>query len=173
LHILEFICKRAAHLTAILTIIKRLFPTIFLLLLTTISLYAHTKRVKSKIAQVENGLFVGKGVVFADSIVSKYGIYDRMQFYKVPSVSIAVINKGKIEWAKAYGFADVGEQRKADVNTLYQAASISKSVNALCILKLGQEGRLSLDKDFREYLNTWRFPDSEFSKGKHMTLETC
>jgi CubicO group peptidase (beta-lactamase class C family) len=94
-----------------------------------------------------------------------------MKFYKVPSVSIAVINNGKLEWAKAYGLADLTEKRKADKNTLYQAASISKSVNALLILKLVQERKLSLNKDIREYLKSWTFPDNDLSKNKTITIK--
>ena len=36
---------------------------------------------------------------------------DRMKFYKVPGVSIAVINNGKIEWAKGYGALETGEKK--------------------------------------------------------------
>lgn len=126
---------------------------------------------QTKMVQVENGLLVDTKIVFADSVVPKFSISDRMKFYQVPSVSIAVINNGRIEWARAYGLADVSEQRKADVNTLYQAASLSKSINALCVMKLVEDGKLSLEKDIREYLKTWTFPDNEFSKGKVITLK--
>jgi CubicO group peptidase (beta-lactamase class C family) len=32
----------------------------------------------------------------------------RMKHYNVPGVSIAVINNGKVEWAKGYGVAEIG-----------------------------------------------------------------
>ncbi|MEO6631932.1 MAG: serine hydrolase domain-containing protein, partial [Mucilaginibacter sp.] len=73
--------------------------------------------------------------------------------------------------ARAYGVADAGEGRKADVQTLYQAASISKSINAFFILKLAQEGKLDLNKDIRTYLKTWAFPDNELSTGKTITMK--
>jgi len=62
--------------------------------------------------------------------------------------------------------ADTAEKRKADINTVYQAASVTKSINALCIMKLVQDGKLSLDKDLRNYLKSWTFPENEFSTGK-------
>ncbi len=133
--------------------------------------FGQAKKEQSKIQTVENGLTETKQVVFADSITPKYNILDRMKFYNVPSVSIAVINNGKIEWAKAYGYADIEAKRLANTTTLYQAASISKSVNALGIMKLVQDGKLSLEKDIREYLKTWTFPDNGFSKGKAITLK--
>lgn len=123
-----------------------------------------------RIAQVENGLLENAEIVFADSAVRRFTIYDRMQYYGVPSVSLAVIHNGKVEWSKAYGWADIAEKRAANTNTIYQAASLSKSVNAFCIMRLAQDGKLSLDKDIRGYLKTWTFPDNEFSKDKSITL---
>lgn len=124
-----------------------------------------------KIFAVENSLTETKEVIFKDSIDFKYNIIDRMKFHKVPSVSLAIINNGKIEWAKAYGYSNLESKWLADSTTLYQAASISKSVNALGTLKLVQIGKLSLTKDIRSYLKSWTFPDNEFSKNKTITLK--
>jgi len=125
--------------------------------------------VNAGILKAENGLAPDAQIVFADSVVV-HNIYDRMKFYGVPSVSIAVINNGKIEWAKAYGFADENKQRKAGVNTLYQAASMSKALNGFLVMQLVQEGKLSLDRDIRPYLKTWTFPDNDFSRNRAITL---
>lgn len=133
--------------------------------------FGQTRPEQLRIKAVENGLTETRQVVFADSITPKYNITERMKFYKVPSVSIVVINNGNIVWAKAYGYTDAGTRQPANTGTLYQAASISKSVNASGIMKLVQDGKLSLEKDIREYLRTWTFPDNEFSKGKTITLK--
>jgi CubicO group peptidase (beta-lactamase class C family) len=125
----------------------------------------------NKILEVENGLIETREILFADSLVPKFNIYERMQFYKVPSVSIALINNGKIEWAKSYGFADIEGKRPANANTIYQVASISKSVNSLGIMRLVKNGKLSFSEDIRNYLKTWNFPDNEFSKGRTITLK--
>lgn len=91
-------------------------------------------------------------------------------FYSTNAVSIAVIKDFKVEWVKAYGFADVSEKRLATTETLFQAGSISKSLNSLGILKLVQEGKLGLDDDINNYLKTWKFPYDDVSKGKKITL---
>lgn len=124
----------------------------------------------NKIATVENNLTEIRDFLFADSIVPRFNILDRMNYYKVPSVSIAVINNGKIEWEKAYGFKDIAAKIPADTNTLYQAASISKSVNGLVVMRLVNDGKLSLSTDIRNYLKTWTFPDNDLSRGKTITL---
>lgn len=125
----------------------------------------------SKIVQVENNLTEPRELIFEDSVISKYSIINRMKFYKIPSVSLAVINNGKIEWAKTYGYADIDTKRLANTRTLYQVASITKSINGLGILKLVQEGKLSLTSDIRNYLKSWTFPDNELSKNKTVTLK--
>jgi len=109
-------------------------------------------------------------VQFADSAYQFFTLQERMKIYGVPSISIAVIDNGKVAWSKAYGLADVASGRKATTGTLYQAASMSKSVNAVAAMRLVKAGKLDLDKDFRGYLKTWIMPENEFSKGKIITL---
>ena len=47
--------------------------------------------------------------------------------FHVPGVSIAVIKDFKIEWAKGYGVADVETGAPVTTDTMFQAASISKT----------------------------------------------
>lgn len=146
--------------------IKRLLAFIIILLFGITSFGQ-----KSKITAFENNLTETKELIFEDSIIPRYNIVDRMKFYKVPSVSIALINNGKIEWAKTYGFADIEGNRPANTNTVYQVASISKSVNSLGIIRLVKNGKLSFSEDIRNYLKTWNFPDNEYSSGRTITLK--
>ena len=131
---------------------------------------ANAQQSNVKIQQVEQHLTPTVDFVFADSAKQQYTLSERMSYYGVPSVSIAVIDNGKVAWTKAYGLADVSTGRKVDANTLYQAASLSKTVNAALILKLVQQGKLALDQDVRAYLKTWTFPDSDLSRGRPITL---
>jgi CubicO group peptidase (beta-lactamase class C family) len=144
---------------------------LFFLAALLLSVRAQSPAQDQKIREVENGLVPNAVILFADSVIKHFNIEERMHYYNIPSISIAVINNGKIAWAKAYGLADVTDNRKADTHTLYQAASISKSINALCIIKLAQDGKLDLDKDIRIWLKTWTFPDNDLSKGKTITLK--
>jgi CubicO group peptidase (beta-lactamase class C family) len=123
---------------------------------------------RDKIAEFEKGLPLG--VIFKDSTQTTFDILQRMRHYQVPSVSIVVIDGGQITWAKAYGSREVASESKADVNTLYQTASISKAVNAIAVLRLAQEGKISLQKDIREYLTSWKLPENNFSKSKIITI---
>lgn len=109
--------------------------------------------VEEKIHQVENNL--SGWVKFENAPNEGSNLKDRMLLYKVPGISIAVIRNYKIEWARGYGFADVEEKRPVTTKTLFQAASISKSLNAVGVLKLVEQKKLSLDEDINKYLKSW------------------
>lgn len=130
----------------------------------------YSKEVQEKIQRVEQNLFSVKPGDKPDAPKQKWAIKDRMNTYAVYGLSIAVIKDYKIEWVKAYGWADAAEKRPATTETLFQAASISKSLNAVGVLKLVQDKKLRLDDDINHYLTSWKFPYDEKSKGKKINV---
>jgi CubicO group peptidase (beta-lactamase class C family) len=129
------------------------------------SLNSFSQEVNDKIKLFESNLFH-----WDTSKTQKWSLKERMAFYDVNAVSIAVIKDYKIEWAKAYGYADVSENRLTTTQTLFQAASISKSINSLGILKLVEEGKLGLDEDINKYFKEWKFPYDSISNGKKISV---
>ena len=89
-----------------------------------------------------------------------------MQTYKVPGLSVAVIDNFKIAWAKGYGVTEPGSHNPVTIHTLFQAGSISKPVAATGALSVVQQGTLSLDENVNDKLKSWRVPDNEFTKDK-------
>ena len=92
-----------------------------------------------------------------------------MDALNTPGVSIAVVKDFKIHWAKGYGVADVETGKPVDVNTVFQAASMSKPVAAMAAVKLAQDGRYSLDADINTLLKSWQVPKSEFTRDQPVT----
>ena len=117
-----------------------------------------------KILRVENGLSPQSGSSESQSSTSK--LVDRMKFYKTPGVSVAVINNGTIEWARGYGVREAGGNDAVTTETLFQAASISKPVTAMAVLRLVQEGILNLDDNVNNQLVSWKVPDNRFTKNQ-------
>jgi CubicO group peptidase (beta-lactamase class C family) len=93
-----------------------------------------------------------------------------MQRLRVPAVSIALVEGGRVVWAKAYGLADVAANRAATPDTLFQAASISKPLTAIAAMRMVERGQLSLDEDVNTRLTSWKLPPSDFTRTKPVTL---
>ena len=92
--------------------------------------------------------------------------------FHVPGVSIAVIRDFTIEWAKGYGVADVDTHAPVTTDTMFQAASISKTVAAMASMKAVQDRKFTLDQDVNTILKSWRLPGGEFTKDRPVTPRT-
>ncbi|MDH5466932.1 MAG: serine hydrolase [Candidatus Aminicenantes bacterium] len=154
---------------------KRIFPffAFFVSILTLfLTLYCSTARtdLEARIQRIENGLIPEPGIVLQGKLPQKAGLLDRMSAYKIPGVSIAVINDHRIEWARGYGVKEDEGNDPVTVRTLFQAASISKPVAALAALCYVEKGLLDLDDDVNGKLRSWHVPDNEFTQSKKVTL---
>jgi len=124
--------------------------------------------VAARIAHVERGLL--PPIVIAGRPLPEKMLAERMTDLKVPGVSVAVINNGAIEWAKGYAVTKTGTSTAVTPQTLFQAASISKSVTALAALRLVEQGRLALDEDVNVKLKSWKVPENEFTGTEKVTF---
>lgn len=86
---------------------------------------------------------------------------ERMETLATPGVSVAVIEDSKIAWAKGWGVHEAGQPDRVTSDTLFQAASISKPVTGLAVLRLAEQGRLDLDEDVNAYLTLWKVPAND------------
>jgi CubicO group peptidase (beta-lactamase class C family) len=126
----------------------------------------YSKEILEKIKQFENNLI---SWVKLDN-TNNWNIYDRMRESHVNGVSIAVINNYQIEWVKSYGWADTAEKRPVTNQTLFQAASIGKSINGIAFMRLMQDKKIDLFADINNYLQSWKFPYDTTSHGKPIIL---
>jgi CubicO group peptidase (beta-lactamase class C family) len=93
-----------------------------------------------------------------------------MRMYKIPALSVAIIDNFKIDWAKGYGVTEAGGAKPVTTATLFQAASISKPVTSAAALYVVERDRLSLDEDVNRRLVSWKVPKSEFTINEKVTL---
>src|SRR6185295_14629860 len=97
-------------------------------------------------------------------------IEERLKFYKVPGLSVAVIKDFKVVWARASGVKDLQTKEPVTTDTLFQAGSISKSVNAVVAMKKVEQGKIALDDNINNKLVSWKLPDNEFTARKKVSL---
>lgn len=123
-------------------------------------------QVDPNIERVEAGLLP----VAAERVGAPANIRDRMRAYGVPGVSIAVVENGRIAWARGYGIADSANGRPVTAETLFQAASISKPISAMGALLLVQRGLVTLDEDVNGKLKHWRVPENDMTRARPVTM---
>ena len=141
-----------------------LFTCLFIQILAKAQTYP--SNIEQKIHTIENSMV--KRV--ADDGKPSLTLKQLMAKYKVKGISIAVIHNYKLEWAKGYGWADEKRHIPVTAQTLFEAGSISKSLNAVGVLKLAQTKKLNLFADINQYLTSWKFPYSAVAKGRHITM---
>jgi CubicO group peptidase (beta-lactamase class C family) len=74
----------------------------------------------------------------------------------IPGFAIAIIARGRVARADGFGYADSAGGQRVDRNTVFEAASLGKTVIAYAALKLVDSGRLNLDAPLVQYL---AYPD--------------
>ena len=101
---------------------------------------------------------------------SSFSLADRMKYWHVPGVSIAIVDNLRIVYAGGFGVTEFGGSTRVDTTTLFLAGSISKPVFATGALRLVEQGKLALDEDVNAKLKSWRVPESPFTEREKVTL---
>lgn len=90
---------------------------------------------------------------------------DLLRLYRVPGAALALVQDGEVVWTQGYGLADEERGTPITGETLFQVASISKSVTAWGVMRLVDENKIDLDAPVERYLMRWHLPQSEFDPG--------
>ncbi|HEY3511999.1 serine hydrolase domain-containing protein [Kribbella sp. NPDC051137] len=78
--------------------------------------------------------------------------------FDVPGASWAVFEDGVVTETGTAGVVTAGDTRAVTPSTLFQAASISKPLTVLAMLRLVDRGLLELDEDVNRKLKSWQVP---------------
>jgi CubicO group peptidase (beta-lactamase class C family) len=96
-------------------------------------------------------------------------VADFISRWSVPGASTAIVRDGVVS-AHVAGTVRSDQGTPVTPQTLFQAASLSKSIAAVAALILVQRGTLALDTDVNKYLTTWKLPSSPLSQSNPVTL---
>jgi CubicO group peptidase (beta-lactamase class C family) len=129
---------------------------------------AFSTATQARITRIQSGLL--PSVMIKGQRLPAMKLADRMQYYRVPGVSIAFFDHGQIVWAESYGVADAQTGRPVTPETLFQAGSISKPIAALGALRLVESGKLKLNENVNDELTSWKLPENEFTANQKVTL---
>ena len=102
-------------------------------------------------------------------LATAYAEVDRLftEFAKdqhVPGAAWGIVVDGELAHSGAAGFRDIAAKAAVDADTVFRIASMTKSFTALSVLKLRDEGKLSLDDPAERYvpeLKALKYPTSD------------
>jgi D-alanyl-D-alanine carboxypeptidase len=72
-------------------------------------------------------------------------VVDFMENYHIPGLSLAVSKDGRIVYSKEYGYADISSKEEVTKTSLFRIGQVSQTITAIAIMRLIQEGKLSLE----------------------------
>jgi len=93
-----------------------------------------------------------------------------MRNHKVPAVSVAVFDHYQLQWAHAWGYANVDKRVPATDATLFRAGSLSETPHVLAVLETVADGKLALDRPINDQLVSWKLSDNELTQQAPVTL---
>jgi CubicO group peptidase (beta-lactamase class C family) len=90
-------------------------------------------------------------------------IQGEMKKNKVPGLSVAIFNNEGIEYTEGFGVKNTSTGEPVDENTIFEAASFSKTLTAYAALILVEQGKLALDEPLNKYLKEEYIPDQKYA----------
>ncbi|MFY9709593.1 MAG: serine hydrolase domain-containing protein [Candidatus Cybelea sp.] len=76
-----------------------------------------------------------------------------LRYYDIPGATVAVLDGGKVIYARAFGFSNLAKHDRASTGTHYEIGSITKQFTAAAIVQLSQAGKLDLDAKLATYVS--------------------
>ncbi len=94
-------------------------------------------------------------------------VTDRLASVHAPGLSVAMVRGGRTVFSQGYGYRDVETARPVTADTVFQIASVSKTVTATAMMMLWQDGAFKLDDPVAPHLDfavaNPKFPDASIT----------
>lgn len=87
-------------------------------------------------------------------------IPDAMARHRVPGVALGIVCEGR-EFMQGFGVTNVRHPLPVDEKTLFQIGSTTKTFTATAVMRLVEDGKLTLDQPIRTYLPDFTMRDPE------------
>ena len=82
----------------------------------------------------------GREMAALDEALAKF-----MEGHQPPGMAVAVTYRGRLVYARGFGFADVEKQEPVRPESLFRIASLSKTFTSAAVMKLVEAGKIKLD----------------------------
>lgn len=78
-----------------------------------------------------------------------------LHHWPVAGLAVAVVQDGSLAWFHAHGFADLASRTPVDADTVFRIDSITKTMTAIAVLQLCEQGLVDLDAPASDYLRAY------------------
>jgi CubicO group peptidase (beta-lactamase class C family) len=85
-----------------------------------------------------------------------------LQRYRAPGAVVSCIRDGEVVWTKAFGLANMATGAPMQTNLVFNHGSDGKALTAWGIMRLVEQGKVSLDAPANRYLKRWQVRPSKF-----------
>jgi len=86
---------------------------------------------------------------------------EQMEKLHIPGAAIAIVQDGRIVFAKGYGYADVLKKTAVDPDkTIFRIGSITKVFTATAVMQMADRGKINLHDDVNKYLKSFKVPST-------------
>ncbi|KPA19629.1 beta-lactamase [Candidatus Magnetomorum sp. HK-1] len=92
--------------------------------------------------------------------LSEY-VEEKMQSDKIPGVAVAIVEDSKIVFVKGFGYRDLENKLPVTPETLFHIGSNTKSMTALIVASLIDEGKADWDTPIIQYYSDFALEDSK------------
>lgn len=80
----------------------------------------------------------------------------KIQYDRMPGVSVGIVYKGKLVYQRGFGFSDLEKKKRTTEATRYHIASHSKMFTAVAIMQLAEKGKLRLDDKVASHIDWFK-----------------
>jgi len=102
-----------------------------------------------------------------NDVILNLKISTLLKLFHYPSFSACIIEDNEITWSNSYGYYDLENNKPATINTIYNIASITKTITGTALMQLWEQGLFDLDEDVNKYLpfslRNPHFPDDSIT----------
>ncbi len=104
----------------------------------------------------EGKIETGDLETFTDELLER-----QLAEYHIAGAMVSIVQGGKIELAKGYGYADVAEQIPVTPDeTIFRIGSTSKLFTWTAVMQLAEQGKIDLNADVNTYLPDIKIPNT-------------
>ncbi len=76
--------------------------------------------------------------------------------WPVAGLTVGVVRGGSLAWFYGHGLADIESGTPVGVDTVFRVGSITKTITAIAVMQLSEQGLVDLDAPASEYLRAYR-----------------